>query len=243
VDLLPHAAKKTAVDESVSPTQLTWLYRVRALARDMIVSPYSEHGLRRALKELHHLLIAPEEARHAPRILAEAGVRFVVVETIGSAKIDGVCFWLDEQSPVVGMSIRFDRIDNFWFVLRHELEHVRLGHGRELVRVDADLDENGVSAEDRAREEEQLADKAAANFCVPQHVLQQFIDRKAPLFPERDLLGFSKMIGVHPGLVAGQIRRHTGRYELFHRHLAKIRSIVTPSAMTDGWGDVAPIGA
>jgi HTH-type transcriptional regulator/antitoxin HigA len=243
IEILPHATRKTAVAEGVTPTQLAWLYRVRAIAKDMIVPAYSELGMRRALKELHNLLIAPEEARHAPRILAEAGVRFVVVETIGSARIDGVCFWLDELSPVVGMSMRFDRIDNFWFVLRHELEHVRLGHGRDVVAIDAGLDEDGGDIEADVHDEERIANEAASNFCVPQSVLQQFIDRKAPLFPERDLLGFSKIIGVHPGLVAGQIRRRTGRYELFHRHLAKVRSIVTPSAMTDGWGDVAPIGA
>ena len=48
-------------------------------------------------------------------------------EALPSSKIDGVCLWLDQHSPVIGMSLRFDRIDNFWFVLGHEIEHALKG--------------------------------------------------------------------------------------------------------------------
>ena len=64
------------------------------------------------------------------RILMECGIRFILVEKLPNADIDGVCFWLDEHSPVIGMTTRRDKIDNFWFVLRHECEHVLRGDGR-----------------------------------------------------------------------------------------------------------------
>ena len=75
-------------------------------------------------------------------ILAESGVRFVIVEALPQAKIDGVCFWLDKQAPVIGLSMRYNRIDNFWFVLRHEIEHVLKGHGRDAPEgmIDAELE-------------------------------------------------------------------------------------------------------
>jgi HTH-type transcriptional regulator/antitoxin HigA len=50
------------------------------------------------------------------------------------------------------------------------------------------------------------------------------------------------MISVHPGLIAGQLRRRTNRYDRFVNHLAKVRSIIAPNAITDGWGDVAQLG-
>ncbi|KAI1694314.1 hypothetical protein Ddc_22202 [Ditylenchus destructor] len=52
------------------------------------------------------------------------------VEALSGSKIDGACFWLDAHKPVIGMTLRFDRIDNFWFVLRHEIEHVLREDGR-----------------------------------------------------------------------------------------------------------------
>jgi HTH-type transcriptional regulator/antitoxin HigA len=48
---------------------------------------------------------------------------------------------------------------------------------------------------------------------------------------------------VHPGLVAGQLQHRTGRYERFRTHLAKVRSVVLPNVLHDGWGDVAPVGS
>lgn len=135
------------------------------------------------------------------------------------------------------MSMRFDRIDNFWFVLRHELEHVIHEHGKSVIRIDASDDGDALSVDD----EEQIADGAAADFCAPANSIDKFIARKAPTFAERDLLGLAATLKVHPGIVAGQLRRKTGRYELFGKHLVKIRAIVAPSAMVDGWGDVAQV--
>lgn len=232
----PHAAKKTSAGEQASAAQLAWLYRVRQIAKELLVPKYQESVARAALPRLQALLSAPEEARRVPRILQECGIRFVVVEALKSSKIDGVCLWLDEHSPVIGMTMRFDRMDNFWFVLRHELEHVLLGHGKVVPSLDVDL--NG----DVIDEEEKLANAAASEFCAPNARIDSFIKRKAPIFPERDFLGLAKVLGVHPALVAGQIQFKTGRYDLFRSHLAKIRDRVLPSAVVDGWGDVAPVG-
>ncbi len=232
----PHAAKKTSAGEQASSAQLAWLYRVRQIAKELLVPKYQEATARAAIPKLQALLSAPEEARHVSRMLQDCGIRCVVVEALKSSKIDGVCLWLDDHSPVIGMTMRFDRMDNFWFVLRHELEHVLQGHGKAAPSLDVDL--NG----DVVDEEEKLANAAASEFCAPKARIDSFIKRKAPIFPERDFLGLAKVLGVHPALVAGQIQFKTGRYDLFRSHLAKIRDRVLPSAVVDGWGDVAPVG-
>lgn len=242
IEVLPHAAKKTAVSNEVTPVQLAWLYRVKQIASEMIVGKYSNNNVRRAIELLRPLTSAAEEARKVPRILAECGIRFVIVEALPSSKIDGVCFWLDEASPVIGLSMRYDRIDNFWFVLRHELEHVVHEHGKSLITIDAELEGDRAGTGDNVSDEERIANMAAAEFCVPKKTMDSFIARKAPVFAERDLLGVAATLRVHPGLVAGQLRHRIDRYDLFTRHLVKIRSIVSPSAVVDGWGDVATIG-
>jgi HTH-type transcriptional regulator/antitoxin HigA len=243
IEVIPHSAKKTEVNTPATPTQLAWLYRVKQIASQMLVAKYSPAGLPAALAKLKGLLGAAEEARKVPRILAEYGIRFLIVETLPSAKIDGVCFWLDANSPVVAMSLRFDRIDNFWFVLRHELEHVRQRHGLgETYMLDAELEGDRAGTGDHIEVEEREANSAAADFCVPQKMMDAFIARKAPLFAERDILAFAKMANVHPGLIAGQLRHRIGRYDRFGSHITKIRSIVAPNAIRDGWGDMQPLG-
>lgn len=243
IEILPHAAKKTATSSVLTPAQIAWLYRVRSIAAEMPVRPYSRDRLKASLPKLKALMIAPEEARSVSRILLESGVRFVIVETLSLAKIDGVCFWLDDKSPVVGVSLRYDRIDNFWFVLRHEIEHVLQGHGKSAAILDAELEGERAGTGTAVAEEERIANKAAADFCVPTSQMDAFIARKAPLFSERDLRGFARLLNVHPGIVAGQLQRRTERYQIFRAHLTRIRSFVTSSAMVDGWGTVSPLGA
>lgn len=232
----PHAAKKTSAGDHPSSAQLAWLYRVRQIARELLIPRYDETAARAAIPKLKALLSAPEEARHAPRILQECGIRLVLVEGLKSSKIDGVCTWLNEHAPVIGMTMRFDRMDNFWFVLRHELEHVLQRHGITDPSLDVDLNGSVVD------EEEKMANAAASDFCAPRVRIDSFIQRKAPIFPERDFLGLAKILGVHPAIVAGQIQFKTGRYDLFRSHLVKIRDRILPSAVVDGWGDVAPVG-
>lgn len=241
IEVLPHAAKKTAVSEETTSVQLAWLYRVRRIAGEMIVGAYSPFGVRRALEQLKLLVLSVEEARKVPRILAEAGIRFVVVESLPGAKIDGVCFWLDDASPVIAMSFRHDRIDNFWFVLRHELEHVIQGHGKQQITIDAALEGDKAGSGLDIPEEERIANLAAAEFCVPKKMMDAFIARKAPVFAERDILSLAAALKIHPGLVAGQLQHRTGRYDRFRDHLVKIRAVVAPGAAVDGWGDVAPV--
>jgi HTH-type transcriptional regulator / antitoxin HigA len=236
---LPHAAKKTHY-EDMPPPQVAWLFRVRQIAGSIATPPYSEKALRNVLPRLHELLGDPEETRHVSRLLSECGVRFVIVEPLPKGKIDGVCFWL-ENSPVIGMSLRFDRIDNFWFVLRHEIEHVLRRHGQETEMVDVELKGPRNQNEHTLSNDELVADDAAAEFVIPQDEIADFIARKNPFFSERDVLGFSRRLGIHPGLVVGQIQCQTERYDFLRRYLVKIRQFVLPGAITDGWGHVFPV--
>lgn len=232
-----HAAKKTPGD--VSPAQCAWLYRVRQIAGSISVPTYSEKALRKAAsQDLPSLLFAPDEARQVPRILMECGVKLVFVEKLPNAKIDGVCFWLDGV-PVIGMSLQHDRIDNFWFVLRHEIEHVLNGHGKEKEIVDVDLDATGNAVS--ISEEERIANEAASDFCAPSEKLDSFLKRKHPYYYEKDVVAFSRIVERHPGIVIGQIRRKLNRYDYLTRYLVKIRHFVVPGSMADGWGQMVPI--
>ena len=247
IPYLAHAAKKKhSLDKDYSETsgpQLAWLFRVKQICSEMVVAPYSEKALRDAVTNvLPRYMMDPEEVRHVPRVLAECGVRFTIVETLPKALIDGVCFWLDNKSPVIGMTTRFDRIDNFWFVLRHEIEHALNKDGRgqseEDVTVDVGLDSE---IDGDLPVAEIKANLAAQDFCVPKAELDSFILRKAPYISEKDIMGFARRIGRHPGIVMGQVQRRLGRPELLNRLKVKVRHFVSPSAVVDGWGAPAPV--
>jgi HTH-type transcriptional regulator/antitoxin HigA len=235
----PHAAKKTETDSPATTTQIAWLLRVRAIAATVEVPRYSPAAVREALPRIEALLKKPQDVSRVGAILSEAGVRLVFVESLSTAKIDGVCTWLNDFAPVIGMTLRHDRIDNFYFVLRHEIEHVLKGHGRRQPPViDVELGATRSSISD----EEAIADLAAADFCVPAEQMDKFISKKSPYFMEKDVLGFAATVGRHPGLVVGQLQHKIGRFDRFRSHLVKVREFALAGAVADGWGNVGTVG-
>jgi HTH-type transcriptional regulator/antitoxin HigA len=134
------------------------------------------------------------------------------------------------------MSLQHDRIDNFWFVLRHEIEHVLQGHGREQEMIDTDLDK---ASDDDA--DESIANSAAADFCAPTEKLDSFLMRKHPFYYEKDVVAFARLHNRHPGIVVGQIRRRLSRYDYLTRYLVKVRQFVLPGSIADGWGQTISV--
>lgn len=234
--LLAHAARKRDY-EGTTEIQYVWLNRVRKMAEQMECPLYSEGELRKSLPPIKEHLLLKEDLIHIPEILHRCGVRFVLVEHLPGSKIDGVCVWLGGQ-PVIGMTLRLDRIDNFAFVLRHEIEHVLNGDGKEysFAPVDSDI---GKEAE---LECERIANDAAATFCVPAAQLQSFIARKSPFISREDVLQFAARMEVHPGIVVGQIQNHTKKWNWLREYQIGVRELLMDWKYKDGWGYFSPTG-
>ena len=233
---LLHAARRN-YREDFSDLQEAWLFRVKRLASALKEVPaYSEQKLREAVGSLELLLPDAEEIRHVPKVLADCGVRFIIVEPIPNSKIDGACFWINQnRSPVIGLTLKWDYIDRFWFNLRHEIEHALRGDGKTRIIID-DFESN-ASRED---ESEKAVNLVAADFCVPQKALDDFILRHDPLYSANTFVGFSRIVKRHPGIVAGQLQHKTGRNDLFNKFKPRVRELITATALTDGYGKTAP---
>jgi HTH-type transcriptional regulator / antitoxin HigA len=231
IEFFQHAARRNYQND-VTVIQWAWIFRVNQLATSLHIKPYSEGALRAQIPELERLMTEPEEIRHIPRILLKSGVRLVIVEPIPGSEIQGICFWINEnKSPVIGLTLKGDQIDKFWFDFWHEIEHVLNGDGKEAIVID-DFDESKPAV----NESEANANRKAAEHCVPQKQMRDFILRHTPMFSEKNMLGFSKIMKRHPGIVAGQIQRHTNRWDLFKKYQPRIRHIITQATLTDGYG-------
>lgn len=235
---IAHAARKTHPLDDIPAPQLAWLFRVKQISEEIAVPAYSRAKLLDAVENLKQYLLSPTDIRHVPRILTEAGVRFSIVEGLPKGKIHGVSFWINKKSPVISMTTLRNCLDNFWFVLRHEIEHILNEDGKD-GRPIIDTDERMVG--DQIAEEEKLANAAAAEFCVPQMQMESFFDRKNPFFSEKSVLAFSSRMQVHPAIVVGQIQHRTENYGFLRRHQVSIREHIMPYAPTDGWGEIIPI--
>ncbi|MBM3300673.1 MAG: HigA family addiction module antidote protein, partial [Deltaproteobacteria bacterium] len=194
----PSAARKSTTYGDTTPAQCAWLIRVRKLAPAAPAASFAEARFRQGLQQLRSLLHSCEEVRHVPRVLADAGIRLVVVEHLSQTRIDGAAFWINAKSPVVALSLRYDRVDCFWHTLIHELMHILnrdVVHGGQAL-LDSDLvGERATAIQDRPASEQE-ADRAAAAFLVPKAELDGFIARVRPLYSKKKIVGFASRIGV-----------------------------------------------
>lgn len=235
-----HAARTRT--ETILPAHNAWFSRAQQLAYAVHARAFSDQSFKNALGKLKNLLHSTVEIRHVPKILAEAGIRLVIIEQLSPSGIDGVTLWLDEKSPVIALSLRLDRIDGFWFTLAHELGHVKRRDGlRRKPILDIDIVSEGREKLEKYEVEEQV-NLFAAEFLVTQSELENFILRIRPLFGKQKIINFAKTMGVHPGIIVGQLQfRGEIHWSLHRKLLDKVRHIITQSALTDGWGQILPI--
>lgn len=224
------------IGRKLSPAEWAWVYRVKQIASAVPSRSYSMERLLATIGKMESLLLAPADAAKVPRMLSECGVRFILVEKLPGSAVDGACCWLNDKSPVIAMSLRRDRIDNFWFVLRHELEHVLRGDGKNGAMIDLELEGERTGTGQNLSREERAANAAASTFCVPEGKLKSFMVSTHPYHYERDVLEFARSVGRHPGLVVGQMQSRLNNYSYLTRHLVKIRAVVAANAIVDGWG-------
>lgn len=238
LDNLPQkaiAARKSEDTDRLTPAQKAWYYRARNIAKHLRVVRFDKSKLGETQKRLRALAEYAPEARKVSQILGEYGIRFLVVEHLPASKIDGATFWLDQDSqdsPVVAISLRFARIDNFWFTLMHEFCHLK----RHDAILDPGLFGTGGSQASTVEETERLVDESASEMLIPKKVLESFILRVSPFFSKTKIIQFALRNKVHPGIVVGQLQhgRHIG-YQDDREMLVPVRDIVADASVTDGW--------
>jgi HTH-type transcriptional regulator / antitoxin HigA len=204
-------ARKTIVGENTA-AQTAWACRARNLAKKIKSGRYSKDGLFSLIGELPSWSQSEEETRKLPTALASVGVRLVFVEHLNGTRIDGGATRLG-ATPVVALSLRYDRVDWFWFTLMHELAHV-IEHEESL-----DVQLVGNDAQEQGSGMEEHANQQAAGWLIPQERLQTFVRRVRPYFSRSAILDFAGRCAVHPGIVVGQLQKRGEIPYSHHRNL------------------------
>lgn len=225
------AARKSSSYVQTSPIQIAWIIRATKLSRVIPAANFDVNRLGQLKKELRRFAAKSQAVVRVPELLASYGIRFVVVEILPNAKIDGAAFWLDSDSPVIAMSIRFDNIGSFWFTLMHEISHIE---HKDRFFLD-DLEASPID------EIEERANREAAESLIPQDRIENFIKLYSPFYSEARINNLATQLKIHPGIIVGQLhyRKEIG-YSALRKAMVKVRDIITTTAFTDGWNNPIP---
>jgi len=199
------AARKSDSYTEFSPAQIAWACRARQMARRQKVKPFNPRLFNAQVDKLPSLSVEEDNIKQVVKTLADIGIRLVIVEHLPQTYIDGACFWLTDKSPVVALSLRYDRIDYFFFTLMHELAHIKRNSSH-TVHVDDNLVGPSAEAREGKPEEEQDADNLASEWLLPNDDVNTFIADTKPYYSKKAILAFADKVGVHPGIVVGRLQ-------------------------------------
>jgi HTH-type transcriptional regulator/antitoxin HigA len=185
-----------------------WYARVVIKAREQILDNYFDKAMVTDvwLHSLASLSIQIDGPLQAVNFLRDSGIRVVIEQHLEGTHLDGAALLLDDIYPVIALTLRHDRLDNFWFVLFHEIAHVylHLGINYQMIFDDLDTVTDGIEFE---------ADQFALNAMIPDIVWKKSLVRFSPS-PET-IINQAKTLKVHAALIAGRIRKETGKYYQF----------------------------
>ena len=231
IPALKIAARRTVSRTPDQRALLAWVRRVEELTAHQQVPPFDPVRLEAGITELLSLSAREEDVRRVPDFVCGLGVHMVIVHHLPRTYLDGAVLET-EGNPVIALTLRHDRLDNFWFTLIHELEHLARGHtGSRLENLDED------AAEDP---EEVEADAAAGERLVPGAALARYVKQVKPYFSRHSIEAFGRSIGRHPAIILGRLQHdeHVSRAHL-RGTIPKVRRLLdaridVPSQVRDG---------
>jgi HTH-type transcriptional regulator/antitoxin HigA len=188
---------------------LAWECRVLQLAKmSRPKATYIEGSLDDDwLSGLIHESHFPNGPIRAKEYLEQAGIPLVIEPPLSHTYLDGAAL-LHEGKPVVALTLRYDRLDNFWFVLLHELIHV-IKHLRK-GRVEYIFDDMEAEADELEREADKLAGQALISDDVWEIALAPYVRT------ESSVNLFAEELKINPAIIAGRIRKEADDYVILN---------------------------
>jgi HTH-type transcriptional regulator / antitoxin HigA len=159
------------------------------------------------LQELAKLSVKENSPILAQEYLRKYGIILVVEPHFPKTRLDGATILINKDNPVIGLTLRYDRLDNFWFTLLHELAHIAQHYNSDVSLFYDEIE--GLKTID-LDEKEKEADALAEEAILPKVKWEISPARLIPSAMAANSL--ADELGVHPALIAGQIRYKGNKY-------------------------------
>ena len=193
-----------------------WCWQVLATANeDRPRKAYSRGTITpKFLREVVQLSVEDDGPVQAAHLLAKHGIPLVTVRHLRRTYLDGAALKLADGTPVVALTLRYDRTDNFWFCLLHELAHIgrHLEGGKDTVFVD-DLNLQAVDVK------ESEADEWALDAAIPREIWESSSVRERPT--PMAVVQFANKLHIHPAIVAGRVRFERKNFRMLSHFVGK----------------------
>ena len=217
--------RKTRTERTNAKTDMAaleaWCGAALVRAEKIIIKKTKISDPKKAARQLAQLSILPDWQDQIRAALHRMGIILVILEHLPGTFLDGAAMCRGDGVPVIALTLRHDRMDNFWFTLLHEFAHVvcHLGPDRQVI-----LDDLDVSSSEAIEAE---ADSFARNALIPPAIWKQ-IDKESST---EEVLEAAEKARVHPAIAAGRWRFEHSDYRRFSKLIGRgeVKSALMPA--------------
>lgn len=229
IPVLWRRSSQEEISETKHYALAAWSARVINLSNVVTDVPdYDEKKITRSfLKELGKLSAFYEGPLLAIELLKKNGIITIVEPHLPTTKIDGATFFSSSGNPVIALTLRFDRLDYFWFTLMHELVHVmrHLNSMDQILIDDYDFEDGTEEDESEFDLKEKEADFLAKEAFIPRSLWLRSDALKSK--DTESIIRLSRDLGIHPAIIAGRIRKESKNFKILGELLGegKVRNL------------------
>jgi HTH-type transcriptional regulator/antitoxin HigA len=217
--------RKTRTERTNAKTDMAaleaWCAAALVRAEKITIKKSKIRDPEKAARQLAQLSILPDWQDKLVATLHSMGIILIILEHLPGTFLDGAAMCRGDGVPVIVLTVRHDRLDNFWFTLLHEFAHVacHLSPDRQVILDDLDV------ASSEAIEAE--ADSFARNALIPPAMWEQ-IDKDSST---AKVLEVAEKAGVHPAIAAGRWRFEHSDYRRFSKLIGRgeVRTALMPA--------------
>jgi len=179
------------------------------------------------VRALAKLSVHADGPRRAHQMLSDLGIILVILPHLPGTHLDGAALRRPRDGmPVIALTLRRDRIDNFWFTLLHELAHVAFHLSDDRACI---VDELDIGSSEEIETE---ADELAGMALIPDDQWDAW-DVKGTYTGIADIVAFARRMEVNPAIVAG-------RWQKTHRDYRKFSKLLGHGTVRPCFDDLLP---
>lgn len=203
LDAVPALARQKVHGGATQDQFALLAWKTRVLQRAVAENPDTKFNSAAFTAALLKQIAGVSRLKNGPTVaidlLKSNGIAVVIEPHLPGTFLDGAALKLPDDRPVIGLTLRYDRLDYFWFTLFHELGHVlkHLATGK----AEGFVDDLKLPAKNKCERE---ADDFARKILVPKHDWKRFV--AAGKFDHESVRREAKRMVIDASILAGRLR-------------------------------------
>lgn len=209
------------VDERTYYSTLAWSARVllkaKSIEDDEPLPKFDPSKITsEILKDLARLSWFEKGPKLAVEFLSKYGIVTIIEPRLPNALIDGAAMLTEQSRPVIGLTLRIDRVDYFWFTLLHEVAHI----WKHLTTSE----ESFIDRIDKVKFEQTQVKEKEANRIARESFIRRAIWERSAAFlspSKQNIQELADQLHIHPAIIVGRLQFESQRYEIFRELLGE----------------------